>query len=86
MPLRLPVLLALLTTALWADTAAAVTANLCVRNDGVGTFSQFDLAVFANSDWNAGDRTDSMPGNSWQSIPPGAGLCEPITGLYQWNG
>ena len=85
MRLRLS-LVVLILASLVSGSAFAVTANLCVRNDGVGTFEMGDLAVFADSDWNAGDRTDSMPGSSWQSIAPGGTHCEAITGLYQWNG
>ncbi|MCP4871552.1 MAG: hypothetical protein GY898_22820 [Proteobacteria bacterium] len=77
------VLFFLLLLLLPATAAHAVTANLCVRNDGEGTFDPGDLDLFADSDWNAGDRTGSGPSSS---LAPGAGTCISLTGLYQWNG
>ena len=66
--------------------ASAATAEVCVRNDGVGTFDAGDLKLFADSvGWNAGDRTGSAP--SWgQELEPGEGACFRMTGLYKWNG
>ena len=72
-----------LVLTLLASSAQAVTANLCVRNDGVGTFVGGDLSLFADSDWNAGDITGSGPGGS---LGPGAGTCISMNGLYDWNG
>ena len=66
--------------------ASAATAEVCVRNDGVGTFDSGDLKLFADSvGWNAGDRTGSAP--SWgQEIEPGEDACFRMTGLYKYNG
>ena len=81
---RLPALLAFTATLLLAAPASAVTAHVCVRNDGVGTFEGGDLALFADSDWNAGDTTGSGPG--YTTVPPGDGHCMQMTGLLAWNG
>ena len=80
-----PLLLLGLLTCPSLAQAATTTGYLCLRNDGVGTFSYGDLDIFADSDWSAGDRTASAPG-SGKTLAPGAGECYAITGLYVWNG
>ena len=43
---------------------SAATAEVCIRNDGVGTIDDGKLELFADSvGWNAGDRTGTAP--SW---------------------
>jgi cysteine-rich repeat protein len=63
----------------------AVTAKVCVRNDGVGTFENSIISFFANSDWDAGDRTASGPGTAYP-LDPGDGHCVDMTGVYVYNG
>lgn len=79
----LPASLLLLLFPSGSALAATATAAVCVRNDGVGTFSSSDMSLFADSDWNAGDRTGSGPGTT---LAPGQGNCVSMTGLYAWNG
>jgi uncharacterized protein (TIGR03382 family) len=74
---------ALLVLLLPSGSALAATASLCLRNDGEGTFSPGDIAIFADADWSAGDRTTTGPGSS---IAPGDGVCTTITGVYVWTG
>ena len=81
---RLLCFFVLVATLVLAAPASAVTAYVCARNDGVGSFEGGDLALFADSDWNAGDITGSGPG--FTSIGPGGGECMQMTGLYAWNG
>ncbi len=69
--------------ALAPAAAHAVTAYVCVKNDGAGTFSGGDLSLFADSDWNAGDITGSGPGGG---LAPGGSTCMAMNGLYEWNG
>ena len=68
---------------LTAPSAHAVTANLCLRNDGVGTFDNSDLSLFAMCTPASGNRTDSGPGSG---LGPGASTCLAMTGLSAWNG
>jgi hypothetical protein len=63
----------------------AATLNVCVRNDGVGTFSGFDFNVIADCTPNAGDRSEPGPGQ-WQDLDPGERICVQFTGLSEWNG
>ena len=75
--------LGLLGALAWSVPASAVTANLCVRNDGVGTFSGSDLSIFATCNPASGNVTDSGPGTS---LAPGGSTCISLTGLQAWNG
>ncbi len=68
---------------LGVPSAHAVTGNLCVRNDGVGTFDNYDLALVASCTPASGTRTDSGPGSA---LGPGGSTCMAITGLSEWNG
>ncbi len=76
----LPFLLLLVPTA-----AEAVTLHVCVRNDGAGTFSNYDFNVHADCTPNSGDRTEPGPGQ-WQDLDPGEGTCITMNGLSAWNG
>jgi hypothetical protein len=66
-----------------ASTAAAVTGSVCLRNDGVGTFSSNDLTVYAISIPSSGF------GQAWgpsSSLAPGSGVCITVNGLNAWTG
>ncbi len=52
--LRLFALVVLLLPAV----AQAATLNVCVRNDGVGTFAGYDFDVHADCTPNSGDRSE----------------------------
>ena len=78
--LDLPLLLVLLSV---PTAAEAVTGYVCVRNDGVGTFDNSDLSLFAQCTPASGNRTDSGPGSA---LAPGGVSCMAMTGLTAWNG
>lgn len=70
-------------TLCWPSAAAAVTASVCVRNDGVGTFASGDLELDADTTPNSGDEQGTGPASA---LAPGQQACIPMTGLTETNG
>jgi len=58
--------------------AHAVTAHVCIRNDGAGTFQPGSLSIFADTQGSENDASASGPASA---MGPGGHGCVDITGL-----